>query len=170
MGSPEGLTPEQVEARRNLVTSLVAGIASAAGADAATAGTAAGLETSQNWGQLAIPAVSAAAAKCATTPSCQRAVTYVSDKTVYGAGSALIGTSSAAVVGDVIHGRGGRPVAAYGMASDAGALAGPLVAGALSDSFGFTTAFLVTSLVSALSFLAVLRMPETRRSPVREPG
>ncbi|MCD0501312.1 hypothetical protein LP085_31015, partial [Achromobacter sp. MY14] len=102
MGSPEGLTPEQVEARRNLVTSLVAGIASAAGADAATAGTAAELETSQNWGQLAIPAVSAAAAKCATTPSCQRAVTYVSDKTVYVAvqmkdGAIYVGT--AALVG-----------------------------------------------------------------------
>ncbi|WEX94598.1 hemagglutinin repeat-containing protein [Achromobacter sp. SS2-2022] len=102
MGSPEGLTPEQVDARRNLVTSLVAGIASAAGADAATAGTAAGLETSQNWGQFAIPAVSAAAAKCATTPSCQRAVTYVSDKTVYVAvqmkdGAIYVGT--AALVG-----------------------------------------------------------------------
>ncbi|MHC3908037.1 hypothetical protein ACMZ4X_01253 [Achromobacter marplatensis] len=102
MGSPEGLTPEQVEARRNLVTSLVAGIASAAGADAATASTAAGLETSQNCGQLAIPAVSAAAAKCATTPSCQRAVTYVSDKTVYVAvqmkdGAIYVGT--AALVG-----------------------------------------------------------------------
>ena len=89
---------------------------------------------------------------------------YLLAMAVYGAGSALIGTSSAAVVGDVIHGRGGRPVAAYGMASDAGALIGPLVAGALSDSFGFTTAFVVTALVSALSFLAVLRMPETRGS------
>ncbi|MCW3156333.1 hemagglutinin repeat-containing protein [Achromobacter spanius] len=102
MGSPEGLTPEQVEARRNLVTSLVAGIASAAGADAATAGTAAALETSQNGAQLAIPAVGAAAAKCATTPSCQRAVTYVLDKTVYVAvqmkdGAIYVGT--AALVG-----------------------------------------------------------------------
>ncbi|MGE8567060.1 MAG: hemagglutinin repeat-containing protein [Achromobacter sp.] len=102
MGSPEGLTPEQVEARRNLVTSLVAGISSAAGADAATAGTAAALETSQNGAQLAIPAVGAAAAKCATTPSCQRAVTYVLDKTVYVAvqmkdGAIYVGT--AALVG-----------------------------------------------------------------------
>ena len=83
MGLPEGLTPEQIEARRNLVTSLVAGIASVAEADAATAGTAAALETSQNWAQLAIPAVGAAAGKCATTPNCQRAVMYVSDKTAY---------------------------------------------------------------------------------------
>jgi filamentous hemagglutinin len=102
MGSPEDLTPDQVEARRNLVTSLVAGIASVAGADAATAGTAAALETSQNWAQLAIPAVGAAATKCATTPSCQRAVTYVSDKTVYVAvqmkdGAIYVGT--AALVG-----------------------------------------------------------------------
>ncbi len=77
MASPEGLTSKQVEARRNLVTSLVAGIASVAGPGAATAGTAAGLGTSQNGAQLAIPAVGAAAAKCATTPSCQRAAVRV---------------------------------------------------------------------------------------------
>lgn len=79
MGSAEGLTPEQVEARRNMVTSLVAGIAAAAGGDAATAGMAATLETSQNWGFLA-PVAAAAAAKCATTTSCQRVVTVVSEK------------------------------------------------------------------------------------------
>ena len=102
MGSPEGLTPEQVEARRNLVTSLVAGIATAAGAEAATAGTAAALETSQNWGQLAIPAVGLAARACASMRICDRAVTYVSDKVVYVAvqmkdGAIYVGT--AALVG-----------------------------------------------------------------------
>lgn len=102
MGSLEGLTADQAEARRNLVTSLVAGIASAAGADAAAASTAAALETSQNGAQLVIPAVGAAATKCATTPSCQRAVTYVSDKVVYVAvqmkdGAIFVGT--AALVG-----------------------------------------------------------------------
>ena len=102
MGSPEGLTPEQVEARRNLVTSLVAGIATAAGAEAATAGTAAALETSQNWGQLAIPAVGVAARACAAMRICDRAVTYVSDKIVYVAvqmkdGAIYVGT--AALVG-----------------------------------------------------------------------
>jgi hypothetical protein len=55
----------------------------------AMAGGAAGLETSQNWGQFAIPAVGPAAAKCATTPNCQRAVTYVSNKTVYVAQSVM---------------------------------------------------------------------------------
>lgn len=102
MGSPEGLAPEQVEARRNLVTSLVAGIATAAGAEAATAGTAAALETSQNWGQLAIPAVGVAARACASMRICDRAVTYVSDKVVYVAvqmkdGAIYVGT--AALVG-----------------------------------------------------------------------
>ncbi|WP_162253555.1 hemagglutinin repeat-containing protein [Achromobacter sp. Root565] len=81
MGAAEGLTPEQVEARRNLVTSLVAGIATAAGVDAATAGMAATLETSQNWGQFAYPVAAAAAAKCATMTSCQRVVTVVSERT-----------------------------------------------------------------------------------------
>ena len=49
---------------------------------------------------------------------------------LYGTGSAFLGVSSAAVVGDVIGGRGGTPVAAFQMASDAGAFLGPLVAGA----------------------------------------
>lgn len=79
MGSADGLTPEQVEARRNMVTSLVGGIAVAADVDAATAGMAATLETSPNWGVLA-PVAAAAAAKCATTTSCQRVVTVVSER------------------------------------------------------------------------------------------
>ncbi|MFJ3464517.1 hemagglutinin repeat-containing protein [Achromobacter spanius] len=119
MGTADGLTPEQVEARRNLVTSMVAGIATGTGMDAAAASTAASLETSQNWAQLAIPAASAAATKCATTPSCQRAVTFVSDKTLnvliqtkdgvtYAASAVVTGITSSALwawasnlVGDV---------------------------------------------------------------------
>ncbi len=102
MGPPKGMTPEQVEARRNLVTSLVTGIAMAAGGEATTANTAAALETSQNWGQVLIPVVAAAASKCATNTSCQRATAYVADKTVYIAvqmkdGAIYVGT--AALVG-----------------------------------------------------------------------
>ena len=83
MGSPTGQTAEQVEARRNLVTSLVSGIASVAGTQATTANMAATLETSQNWGAIAAPAIGAAVSKCATNVNCQRAVTYVADKSVY---------------------------------------------------------------------------------------
>ncbi|HEY8820437.1 MAG TPA: MFS transporter [Dermatophilaceae bacterium] len=82
---------------------------------------------------------------------------------LYGTGSALLGVSSAAIVGDVIGGRGGTPVAAFQMASDAGAFLGPLVAGALADATSFEVAFLATAAVSGLAFATTLVMPETQR-------
>jgi len=88
--------------------------------------------------------------------------TYLLGMAVYGSGSAMLGVSSAAVVGDVIRGRGGRPVAAYQMSADAGTFLGPLVCGALSDAFDFRVAFFVTAGVSLVAFSTVLRMPETR--------
>jgi len=82
---------------------------------------------------------------------------------LYGTGSALLGVSCAAVVGDVIGGRGGTPVAAFQMASDAGAFIGPLVAGLLADAASFQGAFLATAGVCALAFATTLVMPETHR-------
>ncbi len=88
---------------------------------------------------------------------------FLTGMALYGAGSALLGVSSAAVVGDVIGGRGGTPVAAFQMASDAGAFLGPLVAGLLADAASFEVAFLATALVSGVAFLLSLTMPETQR-------
>ena len=82
---------------------------------------------------------------------------------LYGTGSAFLSVSSAAVVGDVIGGRGSTPVAAFQMASDAGAFLGPLVAGLLADAASFQVAFLATAGVSALAFATTLVMPETSR-------
>lgn len=87
---------------------------------------------------------------------------YLAAMAVFGAASALIGVSSAAVVGDVIGGRGGKPVAVYQMAADLGTFTGPLVAGALSDAFGFESAFFATAAVSLIALLTVVRMPETK--------
>jgi len=82
---------------------------------------------------------------------------------LYGTGSAFLSVSSAAVVGDVIGGRGSTPVAAFQMASDAGAFLGPLVAGLLADAASFEVAFLATAAVSGLAFATTLVMPETSR-------
>jgi DHA1 family multidrug resistance protein-like MFS transporter len=90
---------------------------------------------------------------------------FLAAMALYGTGSALLGVSTAAVVGDVIAGRGGTPVAAFQMASDAGAFIGPLVAGALADAASFQVAFLATAAVSGLAFAATLLMPETLREP-----
>jgi len=90
---------------------------------------------------------------------------FLAGMALYGMGSALLGVSSAAVVGDVIGGRGGTPVASFQMASDAGAFLGPLVAGALADAASFEVAFLATAAVSGLAFVTTLVMPETQRDP-----
>jgi MFS family permease len=88
---------------------------------------------------------------------------FLAGMALYGAGSALLGVSCAAVVGDVIGGRGGTPVAAFQMASDAGAFLGPLVAGLLADTASFELAFLATAAVSGIAFTMTLVMPETQR-------
>jgi len=82
---------------------------------------------------------------------------------LYGTGSALLGVSSAAIVGDIIGGRGGTPVATFQMASDAGAFVGPLVAGWLADAASFEVAFLATAAISGIAFATTIAMPETQQ-------
>jgi MFS family permease len=82
---------------------------------------------------------------------------------VYGAGAALLGTAPAAVVGDVVGSRGGTVVAVSQMASDLGAIVGPIVAGVLVETGSFTLAFSVTAAVIAAGALVSLTMPETRQ-------
>ena len=86
---------------------------------------------------------------------------YLLSMALFGAGSAFIGTAGSGVVGDVIHGRGGKPVAAFQMASDAGAFIGPLVGGLLADDYSFAVAFGATAAIAAVAVGAVAVMPET---------
>ncbi len=93
----------------------------------------------------------------------------------YGVGAALLGTAPAAVVGDVVGTRGGTVVAVSQMASDLGAIIGPLVAGLLAQNGSFALAFAVTAGVVALGALASTLMPETgpkgrAREGAREAG
>lgn len=86
---------------------------------------------------------------------------YIAAMVLFGFGSALIGTSSTAVVGDVVHGRGGPAIAVYQMSSDLGAFAGPLIAGLLVDAFSFSWAFAATAAICLAGTLTALAMPET---------
>jgi MFS family permease len=100
---------------------------------------------------------------------------YLLSMALFGAGSAFIGTAGSGVVGDVIHGRGGKPVAAFQMASDAGTFIGPLVGGLLADDYSFAVAFGATAAIAAVSVGAVAVMPETLprradRRPAAESG
>jgi MFS family permease len=58
--------------------------------------------------------------------------------------------------------RGGTVLAGFQMASDIGAILGPLVAGAVAQLAGFGTAFGLTALVVVLALALWLRAPETR--------
>lgn len=86
---------------------------------------------------------------------------------VYGVAAAFMGTAPAAAVGDAAGGRGGQPVAVFQAFSDAGAIAGPLVAGLLVDAFGFPAAFGSAFVLMAAASLFALRMPGLpRKLPV----
>lgn len=60
---------------------------------------------------------------------------------VFGAGSAYLGTAPGALVGDVAGRRSGTVVAVFNMASDLGAVVGPVLAGVLVDRGSFPGAF-----------------------------
>lgn len=87
-----------------------------------------------------------------------------------GVGSGLLGPAQQAALADVIgSGRsGGRVLAAYQMASDVGAIAGPILAGLLADQLGYGWAFGVTGGVLVVAALGWLSTPETLASRRQE--
>lgn len=78
---------------------------------------------------------------------------------VFGAGSAFLGSVPAALVGDVAGKRSGSVVAIFNMASDLGAVIGPVLAGLLVDHGSYASAFLLGAAVIALTGLLALRLP-----------
>jgi MFS family permease len=87
---------------------------------------------------------------------------YVVAMALFGAGAAFLSVAPSAAVGDVVSGRGGTVIAAFQMSSDLGAVAGPLVAGWLSDTYSFGAAFGVTAGVLAAGVLSAVLSTETR--------
>lgn len=98
---------------------------------------------------------------------------YVAALVLLGVGSAFLGVAPAAVVGDVARGRSGTVVAAFGMASDFGAVIGPIAAGLIVDASSYAVAWLVTAAILGVGVLMTATMPETRHvaapTPVLEP-
>lgn len=86
---------------------------------------------------------------------------------VFGAGGALLGVAPAAIVGDVVEGRGGTAVAFWQMSSDLGSVVGPLAAGLLIDRASFGVALLVSAAVVAGCALTGLMVPRESRPPGR---
>ncbi|MGY1694273.1 MULTISPECIES: MFS transporter [unclassified Geodermatophilus] len=77
----------------------------------------------------------------------------------YGLAAALLASVPAALVGDVSPARGGRVVAVFQMAADLGAVAGPLVAGWLTDVASYQVAFAASTAVVAAGLVAALALP-----------
>jgi MFS family permease len=84
---------------------------------------------------------------------------------VYGVAAAFLGTAPAASVGDAAGARGGRPVAVFSMASDFGAIVGPLVAGWLVEVASFPVAFGVAAAFLVLAAAYAVRMPAPPVTP-----
>jgi MFS family permease len=89
---------------------------------------------------------------------------YVVSMVLLGFGSGLLDVAPAAVVGDVVEGRGGPVFAAYSMSSDVGTVTGPVTAGRIADvSYG--DAFAVTAGILLASAAVGAMMRETRSEP-----
>jgi MFS family permease len=82
-----------------------------------------------------------------------------------GAGGAMLASAPAAILADLTGGRGGRVVAVFQMASDLGAVIGPMVAGALTDAISYQVAFSSSAVVLAIGLGCSIFMPETKRRP-----
>ena len=81
---------------------------------------------------------------------------------VAGLGSGLVNPPVNAAVADVVgRRRGGTVLAGFQMASDIGAILGPLVAGAVAQLAGFGAAFGLTAVVLLLALVLWLPAPET---------
>jgi MFS family permease len=86
---------------------------------------------------------------------------YLIAMAILGAAASMLSVGPSAVVGDVVQGRGGTVVSTFGMASDMGAVVGPLAAGALVEYVSYEAAFISTAAVLLIGFAMALRMPET---------
>lgn len=82
---------------------------------------------------------------------------------LYGAAAAFMGTAPAASVGDAAGPRNARPVAIFSAFSDAGAIVGPLVAGALLDAFSWPAAFASAALLMVVAACFSAAMPRRDR-------
>ena len=84
---------------------------------------------------------------------------------VSGIGSGLFAPTHQAALGDLLarRERGGSALAAYGMASDLGAVSGPLIAGLIADRWGYGPAFAVTGGIVVVALVLWLAAGDAAR-------
>ena len=81
---------------------------------------------------------------------------------ILGLGGAFLSTTPASIVGDIIKGKGGKVIAIFQMAGDAGMIFGPIIIGWISDLYSYRTAFGVSAVIFTAVLFLVYRIPETR--------
>ena len=82
---------------------------------------------------------------------------------LFGFGGAFMGTAPVSIVGDLFGGRGGRVIALYQMAGDAGMIACPIIVGFLVDRYSYRTAFEVSSALFLIAIYMAFKLKETRK-------
>ncbi|EMY33122.1 transmembrane efflux protein (MFS) [Arthrobacter crystallopoietes BAB-32] len=98
---------------------------------------------------------------------------FVAASVTAGFGSGLLGPAQQAAVADIIGSSrsGGKVLAVFQMATDGGAIIGPVLAGALADRIGYDWAFAVTGAVAlAAALLWKLFGRETLAKPAQPDG
>jgi MFS family permease len=87
---------------------------------------------------------------------------FLASMAVIGFGGAFLATAPASIVGDVIRGRGGKVIAIFQMAGDAGMMVGPIIIGAISDVYSYRTAFGFSAAIFVIALVLVYQIPETK--------
>ena len=81
---------------------------------------------------------------------------------ILGFGGAFLSTTPASMVGDIIKGKGGKVIAIFQMAGDAGMIFGPIIIGLISDAYSYRAAFGASAIIFLIVLILVYRIPETR--------
>jgi MFS family permease len=89
---------------------------------------------------------------------------YLLSMAVIGFGGAFLATVPASIVGDIIKGKGGKVIAVFQMAGDAGMIVGPVVIGWLSDLYSYRVAFGASAAIFLIALYLAYQIPETRNA------
>lgn len=87
------------------------------------------------------------------------AVTLLLAMGLFAVGAAVMGVAPAAILGDVLEGKGGTAVAVWQMASDLGSVIGPVAAGVLIQQGSFSTSLAASAIIVAACTLPGFRLP-----------
>ena len=89
---------------------------------------------------------------------------FIAASVIVGIGGAFLSTTPAAIVGDVLEGKGGQVIGLFQMSGDAGAMVAPVILGAIADGYGFRPAFLASAVLMVIAVAVSRKLPETRSS------